>query len=144
LEHQVALRTDGQIVAERAGEQRPVEAARRGTRDDVDDDAQLDLAADLAQQLEVDRLRIVLAVFRVGLIQEGGVGSLRPVGNSVQRAGGADELQDLLADAMHVDGERDAAEADERNAKLLFTHGPSWRPASAADLKFLYHLQHTP
>src|SRR5262249_16453065 len=43
-------------------------------------------------------------------------------GDGVQRARGAHELQYLLADAVHVDRERNAAEADERNAKFLLAH----------------------
>jgi len=43
-------------------------------------------------------------------------------GDRVQLAGGSDELEDFLADAVHVHGERNAAEADERDAKLFFPH----------------------
>jgi hypothetical protein len=37
----------------------------------------------------------------------------------MQRARGAHQLQDFLGDAVHIDGERNAAEANERNPKFL-------------------------
>ena len=123
--HKVAHRPHRQIVAERARQHGAVDAAGRGARDDVDDDAQLDAAADLAQQLEIDRLGVVFRIVAVARIEERGLRALGAVGDRVQRARGAHELQDFLADAMHVDGERNAAEADERNAKFLLAPGGS-------------------
>src|SRR5262249_34894691 len=55
----------------------------------------------------------------IGFIEEARLRAPAAVGNPVQRARAAHELQDLVADAMHVDGERDAAEADQRNAQFL-------------------------
>jgi hypothetical protein len=52
----------------------------------------------------------------------------RAVGNPVQRGRSTHELQDFLADPMHIDGERDAAEAYERNAKLFFAQGRAPTP----------------
>ena len=86
------------------------------------------LAADLAQQLEIDGLGVVFGIVAVGAIEERRLRALRAVGNAVQRARGAHELQDLLADAVHVDGERHAAEADERNAKFFLAQGAAPRP----------------
>ena len=132
LEPQVALRPHRQVVAQGARQHGAVDAAGRGARDDVDDDAQFDLAADLAQELEIDRLGVVLAVLRVGVVEERGRGAPAAIGDRVEPARGADELQDLLADAVHVHGERDAAEADERDAKLFFPHDvPGDRPPAA-------------
>ena len=54
--------------------------------------------------------------FAVARIEEARVGALTAVGDRMQCARRAHEFQDFLADAMHVDGERNAAEADERNA----------------------------
>ena len=62
---------------------------------------------------------------RVDAIEERGLRALRAVGDGVQRARGAHQLEDFLADAVHVDGERNAAEADERNAKFLLAQGPA-------------------
>src|SRR5262249_46301319 len=42
-----------------------------------------------------------------------------PVDDPVHGAGRARELEDLLGDAVHVDRERDAAEADQRYAQFL-------------------------
>ena len=49
----------------------------------------------------------------------------------VQRARRAHQLQNLLADAVHVDGERNAAEADERNAKFLLAQDPALIPVNS-------------
>ncbi len=40
------------------------------------------------------------------------------------------QLKNFLADAMHVDGERNAAETDERDAKFLLAHGSPNRDVS--------------
>ena len=112
-----------QIVAECARQHGAVDAAGRRAGDDIDDHAQLDVAADLAQQLEINRLGVVFRIVcdPAGRRMRPARGA--PVGDGVQRARGAHQLEDLLADAMHVDGERDAAEADERNAKLFLAQG---------------------
>ena len=50
-------------------------------------------------------------------------------------AAGADEFQDFLGDAMHVDGERDAAETYQRKAQFFFLQAGlpgSWRCCAAA------------
>jgi hypothetical protein len=87
----------------------PAEAARN----DVDHNVQIQLPADLAQQVQIDRFRIsIIAVgappagFRAGLI----------VGR------GADQFQDLLADPMHIDGQGDAAVTDQGQAKFFLPH----------------------
>ena len=120
LEPQVAQRLHRQVVAERARQHGAVDAAGRGARDDVDDHAQFDAAADLAQELEIDLLGVVFRIVAIACVEESSrsraAGTIR---DGVQRARGAHQLEDLLADAVHVDGERDAAEADQRNAKLL-------------------------
>ena len=90
------------------------------------------VAADLAQQLEIELLGVVFGIAR------GRSGrrttrcsALRAIGNAVQRARRPHQLQDFLADAVHVDGERNAAEAHQRNAKFLLAHGV--RPPSQGD-----------
>ena len=55
------------------------------------------------------------------------------VRDGVQRARGPHQLEDFLADAMHVDGERNAAEANERNAKFLLAQGTPSRVIRLAD-----------
>ena len=65
VEPQVAQLVDAQIVGEGARQHRAVDAARRRAGDDVDDDAQVDLAADLAQQFEIDRFGIVFGIAEV-------------------------------------------------------------------------------
>ena len=111
----------------------PLMPAGRRAGDDVDDHAEVELAADLAQQVEIDRLGVVLGVLEVEEIGGGRVGPDGPVADRVERGRGADELQDLLADAMHVDGERHAAEEHQRQAKFLLAH-PVTRPASSETL----------
>jgi hypothetical protein len=54
------------------------------------------------------------------LVEERGLGSARTVGDPVQGARGTHELQDLPADAVHIDRERNAAEADECDAEFFF------------------------
>src|SRR2546426_940545 len=44
----------------------------------------------------------------------------RAIGNRVQRARRAHQLEDFLADAVHIAGKGNPAEADKRNAQLLF------------------------
>jgi hypothetical protein len=58
----------------------------------------------------------MFGISALGLIEKVCLRATRTVGNAMQRAGRAHKLQDLVADPMHVDGERDAAKADERNA----------------------------
>jgi hypothetical protein len=60
-----------------------------------------------------------------------------PISDRVKGAGGADEFQDLLADAVHIDGERNPAEAHQRNTQFLLPHkpGPRDRWGGAADLR---------
>ena len=126
VEPQIAQRAHRQIVAQCAREHGAVDAAGRSAGDDVDDHPQLDVAADLAQQIEIDRLGVVFRDrSRSGAIEERGLRALGPVGDRVQRARGAHQLEDLLGDAMHVDGERNAAEADQRDAKFLFAQDQS-------------------
>ncbi len=117
------MRFHAQIVAERARQHGADDAAGGGAGDDVDHDAQLHRAPDLAQQIEIDLLGVVFGIAAVEPVEERCFQPLRAVGNPVQRARGAHELEDFLADAVHIDGERHAAEAHERNAKLLLAQG---------------------
>ncbi len=123
VEPQVAQLAHRQVVAERARQHGSVDAAGRRAGDDVDHHPHLDPAADLAQQLEIDALGVVLGIGAVEPVEERGAGAGRTVADRMQRRGGAHELEDFLADPMHVDGERNAAEADERDAQLLLAHG---------------------
>ena len=52
----------------------------------------------------------------IALVEECGLGALAAVGNRVQHTRGAHEFEDFLADAVHVHGERHAAEAHQRYA----------------------------
>jgi hypothetical protein len=56
------------------------------------------------------------------MVEERRLRALGAVHDRVQGARGAHQLQNFLADAVHIDGERDAAEADERYAKFLLAH----------------------
>jgi hypothetical protein len=116
-------------MRQRPCQHRAVDAAGGGAGDDVDDDAQIDLVADIAQQFEIDGFGIE-GPARLGAPGELGARPRRPIADVVQRARGAHQLQDLLADPVNVNGERDAAEADERDAQLFFTQ--SRFPHSAA------------
>jgi hypothetical protein len=118
-EPEIAQRTHREIVRERARQHRAVDAARRCARDDVDDDAELDLAADFPQKLKIDLLGIELGVLRIDMVGEGCVEARRSIRDRMQRDRGPDELQDLLADAVHIDRERHPAEEDQRKTKLF-------------------------
>ena len=124
-----------------AREHGAVDAARRRPGDDIHHHAQLDFAADLAQQLEIDFLGVVFGPVSLRGIEEGGLRAARAVGDCVQGAGSTHELEDLLADAVHVDGERNAAEANQRNAEFLLAHeaSPNLSRASKLDLPRLDH-----
>ena len=119
VEPQIAQIAGAQIVGEGARHHGAVDAARRRARDDVDDDAQIDLAADLAQQFVIDRFGVV---FRVGEIELVGEARARPGGavDRVQRARGADQLDDFLADPVDIDRQRNAAETYQGDAKFFF------------------------
>jgi hypothetical protein len=123
LEPQVAQRTHRQIVAERTRQHGAVDAAGRRACDDIDDHAQLDAAADVAQQLEIDVLGVIFRVVGIDAIEERRFCPPGAVCDRMQRARGAHQFQDFLGDAVHIDGERNAAEANERNAKFLFAQG---------------------
>ena len=135
LQPQVAQRIHRQIVAERARQHGAVDAAGGRAGDDIDDHAQFDLAADLAQQLEIDRLGIVFRIVDVGVIEIICLAALAAIRDGVKRRGTPHQLEDFLADAVHVDGERNAAEADERDAKFLLAHeSPDWDVSPAPEL----------
>ena len=106
-------------MAQRPREHDGVNSASRSAGDDVNDDTQLHLAADLAQELKIVGLSVVFGIVRIGLVEERCLGAQRTISDPVQATRGAQELQDLLADAMHIDGERNAAEADKRDAKFF-------------------------
>ena len=119
LEPEVAQCIHRQVVAHGAREHGTVDTARGCAGDDIDDRAQLDGAADLAQQIEIDLLGVVLGIVAIDAVEER---CFRPPGavrDRMQRARGAHQLEDFLGDAVHVDGERNTAEANERYAEFL-------------------------
>ena len=77
VEPEIAQGRGRQIVTDRAREHRTVDAACRGSGDDVDDDPQVDLAPDFAQQIEIDRFGVVLRIVAVDQRVEGGTRALR-------------------------------------------------------------------
>ncbi len=117
-----------QVVAQSPRQHGADDAARRSTSDDVDHNAQFDAAADVPQQVEIHLLGVVLGIASVKAAEERRCTALLAIGNTVQRARGADEFQDFLADAMHIDGERHAAEAHQRNAKFFLAQGSIPQP----------------
>src|SRR5262245_61653144 len=108
-------------MADGARHHAAVDAAGRSADDDVDD-PQVDLAPDFAQQIEIDRFGVVLGIVAIDQRIEGGICALGALGDAVQPARSAHELEYLLVDAVHVDGERDAAKAYQGEPKLLFLH----------------------
>ncbi len=155
-EPEVAQPAHRQVVSQRPCQHGAVDPARRGSRHDVDDDAEFDRAADVAQEVEIDGFGVVFGIGGVAQVEEGRGPPLVPVRDPMNGAGGPGELQDLLGDPMHVDCERDAAETDQRYAELLFAqrrprseairrpaaiiaHCPQWRmpvPEGPADAGF--------
>src|SRR5258705_9824893 len=51
--------------------------------------------------------------------------SILGIRNGMQRGRCAHQFEDLLADAVHIDGERNPAKTDQRDAKLLLAHWSS-------------------
>ncbi len=51
-----------------------------------------------------------------------GVGAGGPVADCMERRRGADELQDLCTDPVHVDGKRHTAEADQSQPEFFLSH----------------------
>ncbi len=98
---------------DRVREEDRVDAARRRAREDIDDDLELLRVADAGEQIVVDALAVGQR-FRL-LIMEG--------------AAGAHQFPNLLADAVHVDGEADPAVAHQRQPQFLLAHGKAfaWR-----------------
>ena len=103
-------------MTERARKHRAIDAAGRGTGDNVDHHPQLGAQPNVAQELEIDRFGVVFRIGGIALVEECGLGALAAVGNRVQHTRCAHEFEDFLADAMHVHGERHAAEAHQRYA----------------------------
>src|SRR5690606_11794394 len=129
-----------QIVRQRPREHDAVDSACRRARADVDDDAALEAPADRLEQIEVDRLGIELGIVRRHDVLEPCARARRSVADAVQRARGAYELQDLLADPVDVDRERGSAEADQRDAQLLLAYPASaLHRAPARDLTRVLH-----
>ena len=81
-------------------------------------DSRLPVPGQLAQRLEVGRLGLVVAE---------GV-PLSELADLVEPAGGPHQLVQLLGDPVHVDGERDAAVADQRQPELDAPRRPGGRP----------------
>ena len=114
-------------MAEGAAERCAIETPCRRARDHIDDDAQIHLPADFAQHVEIDRLRVIFGASLANGLEEGCLEPRIAVLDGMQGCRGADQLQDLLADPMHVHGQRNAAETNQRDAQLLFPHENSWR-----------------
>ncbi len=122
VEPHVAQRVDRQIVADGARQHGAIDAASRSARNDIDDDTKLKLAPDLAQQIEIDILGIVLRVLWVRVVEKMRAQARVAVVNIVQGGRRPYQLEDFLADPVHVDGERDAAETYKRDPKLFLAH----------------------
>ncbi len=128
VEPQIAQRIHRQVVRQRPRQHGAVDAAGGCARDDVDHDAQFDAAADLAQQIEVHLLGIVFGIVAIPTVEVRSACAYSTVRNGMQRARCAHQFQDFLGDAVHVDGKRNAAEADQRDAKFLFAQDPALIP----------------
>lgn len=128
LKPEVAQGLDVEIMSQRPRQDHAIDAAGRCTGNNVDDDAQIQFLADEPEHIEIDRLGVgftlrCLAAGKdaVGVV----VGQPRPharVRHGVISARRAGELQNFLGDAMHVDGQRNAAIAYQRETKFLFLH----------------------
>ena len=57
-------------MAQRTRKHTGIDPAGRSAGDDIDDDAQLHLAADLAQELEIIGLGVVFRIVRIGLVEK--------------------------------------------------------------------------
>ena len=124
FEPHLPVRIHGQVVGEGAREEHAIDPSGRRARDRVHEDAQFERLADRLDQFEIDFFRIGLAVGMVE-IAIGRRCAVRAREVVVIDAGGADELQDFLGHAVHVDGKRNAAVADKRDPEFLFLHGPA-------------------
>ena len=106
-------------MAQGAREHGAVDAARRRAGNDVDNDPQLDLVSDLAQEFEVDFLGVVFGIGAIGRVEKTRLRALSAVADAMQRARGTHQLENFLADPVHVDGKGNAAKANQRNAQLF-------------------------
>ena len=96
---------------DRLGEEDGVDPARAGAGEDVDQDAQVDPASPArSRRAARDRLPRLPSP-SAGIAER-------------ERLAGAGEPPDLLGDAVHVDGEADAAVADQSEPQLLLPHAP--------------------
>src|ERR1700687_1269808 len=131
VQPEIAQRAHRQVMTERTRQHGAVDAAGRGAGDDIDDDAQLERLADIPKQLKIDFVRVVLGIVAVKLVKEVCRRSLGTVHDAVQGAGRANQLQNLLADSIHVDRKRNASEADQCYSEfLLFQRFLSFRAGS--------------
>ena len=81
----------------------------------VDDDAQIQRAADPAHELEIGALGVGRVLTRMRDVGVTGMGVL-VIGIGVVVARCTHQLQNILGDAVHIDGERNAAVAHQREA----------------------------
>ena len=107
---------DREIVGQRPGQDDGVDPAGRSAGDHIDDDPQIEVLADLLEQVEINRLGVVpVGPFGLGLA----IGELVPPDGVVARVvglRGARQFENFLGHAVDVDGERNAAEANQREA----------------------------
>jgi hypothetical protein len=116
LDPEVAQHVHPEVMAQGPRQHGAIDAPRRCSSDDVDDHPQLNGTADLFQQIEVDFFRIVFRVAWVLGIKERCQRPLRAVPDTVQCGRRTHQLEYFLADPMHIDGERNAAETNQCNA----------------------------
>src|ERR1019366_6178932 len=118
-------------MTEGARQHGAVDAAGRGAGDDVDDDAQLKRPPDIPKQFEIDFIGVVFGIAAIEMVKKGRRRAFGAVRYAVQGAGSADQLENLLADSIHVDRKRNTSEADQRDPEfLLFQRFWSFRAGS--------------
>ena len=125
VQPQVRDGIERQIMRECTRQDHPVDAPRGRARDHIHDHAQIETAATQHPQcLEIHALRGVGTPVRTGAAVHMGLVLLDLLlGSRVICPRGPHEIEDLLRDAVLVDGERHATEADERDTQLLLLGG---------------------
>ena len=109
VEPHVGQRIERLAAGDRLRQENAVDPARAGARNNVCQDAKLQVPGllDELEKLDIDRLDL------------GAGGEPTVIG-----AAGADKVPDLLGDAVHVDGKADPAITDKGEPEFLLPHAP--------------------
>ena len=116
VEPEIAEMVDAQVMGQRTAEDDAVDSAGRCAGDYVDHDSQIDMFAQFLKQFEIGMLAVVFGIAGADIVGKAPRGPGLTLWQYMVGSRSPHEFEDLLHHAMHIDGERDAAEADQGEA----------------------------